>query len=386
MKIASIYSFTAFPPKGGNHLHAWQMIRHFQAAGHEVLTWGDDSPPGVQAFARTEEGGAALAREADALYVRIDGNRLGADPLLVRLLETAESPIFWEINAPANENLAFSWIGGDRPKPRSAVSRAIDQLRRRRHARQQYPAIEAEDRLRTQLAIRVAGATCVSAALVQYAREQLKIGEVIETPNGGDPEFNRPDGPVADLPERFRGSLKVLYAGSPIYPWQGLDIVTGAMELCARAGDPVSFILLMNQPPVLAVPGSNSLLVTHLPYEKVQEYVRAADVGLAIHPDYFWSPWGFHGSSMKMFDYMACGRPVVASNIGQLAEIIKPWQNGVLTENSPEALRRVLLELVQRKNEIPAMGAAARRDIEEKYNWERVAQKTLELIEKKVRL
>lgn len=52
MRIASVYEFKAYPPKGGNHLHALQLIRQFQATGHEVLTLGDDTVPGLWALIR----------------------------------------------------------------------------------------------------------------------------------------------------------------------------------------------------------------------------------------------------------------------------------------------------------------------------------------------
>ena len=106
MKIAYLYPFKAFPPKGGNHLHALQLIRQFQAMGHEVCTWGDDTVADVHSFPRDAAGLAALERDADVFYVRFDGNRAGSDTLLVSLLERTERPVVWEINSPASEGLA----------------------------------------------------------------------------------------------------------------------------------------------------------------------------------------------------------------------------------------------------------------------------------------
>jgi len=203
---------------------------------------------------------------------------------------------------------------------------------------------------------------------------------VLAIPNGGDPTRNLPDGPKAEIPEEFADKLKVVYAGSPIYPWQGLDTVAEAIRLCREAGDSIAFILLMNQEPPSGLEGSNSRVFRSVPHDRVQEYVRAADIGLTIHPEYFWSPWGFHGSPMKMFDYMACGRPVVGTNIGQMRDVIRPWENGLLCENTGTSLRDVLLEANSRRSELDEMGRLARTEVEATYNWAVVAGQTLELL------
>lgn len=380
MNIASIYKFRAYPPRGGNHLHALQLILEFQRLGHSVLTLGDPSVPETTCYRRDRDGAHELAQQADVLYVRIDGNRLGDDPVLVELLESATKPVIWEINAPANEALAFSWLGGDR-QPKGEMARLLDRIRRHRHAAARFPAIWREERLRRRLAAGTAAATCVSETLVRYAREYLRIPTVREVPNGADADRFRPDGPAAVVPSQFDGWLKAVYVGSPIYPWQGLDIIFDAMRRCAEAGDRVAFILLMNQEPTVTPPRENSLVFVGLPYDDVPAYIRAADVGLAIHPDYFWSKWGFHGSSMKLFEYMACGRPVVASNVGQLAQVIAPWRNGLLCANNGAALREALLKLEARRSELPAMGANARCDVEQCFNWKRAARDTIALFE-----
>jgi glycosyltransferase involved in cell wall biosynthesis len=379
MKIAYIYAFDALPVRGGNHLHASKLIQGFQSRGHHVLTFGDDSIPGATMMPRTRNGAQALEAAADVLYIRIDGTDIGADKLLVELMESTSKPMVWEINAPANERLAFSWLGGNR-RPRWQLARWLDRWRRGFHALRQQPAIRREESLRRRLARRVSSATCVSTALARYASEGLGIETAIPLSNAGDPHANLPQGPKATLPEKFDGSLKVIYAGSPIYPWQGLDTVAETIRLCHHAGDPIAFILLLNQPPSSDLQAPNASIHVGVPYQQVQEYVRASDAGLVLYRDFDWSPWGFHGSPMKIFDYMACGRPVVATDVGQLAEIVHPWENGLLCQNSGESLRSVLLELVRNRDKLEGMGKNARRRIEERYNWDWVTERTLDVL------
>lgn len=380
MRIASIYNFKAFPPKGGNHVHALQLVRRFLHEGHEVLTWGDDTIEGVQAFPRTPQGLAALEAAADVLYIRLDANRLGSEPALVALIEQTSVPIVWEINSPANENLAFSWLGGDRQE-RSGVGRLVDGIKRRAHAWRQMPAIRAEETLRRRLATHVRAAVCVSDCVTDYAREGLGIRNAITIENGADHETHRPDGPIAELPPGFSDNLTVLYAGSPIYPWQGLDVLERTITMCESAGDPVRFVLLLNQEGPRPIKASNTVSYVRVPHTKVGEYLRAVDVAVVIHPAFFWSRWGSHGSPMKLFDYMACGRPVVASHVGQLADVIQPGRNGVLFDNTAPDLQQKLRDLAARRAELPAMGRAARQDVEERFNWHVIGRRTLDVLQ-----
>lgn len=384
MKIASIYDFTAYPPKGGNHVHALQLIRCFLREGHDVLTWGDPSVPGVKSYPRDDDGGRALLADADILYVRVDANFFGADAALVRLLQQASRPQVWEINAPANEALAFSWLGGQRT-PHSGLRGVVDRARRSLHAARKASTIREEEGLRELLAGRVAAATCVSAALGRYAQEGLGIRDVTVIPNGADHEACDPNGMRAVVPEQRVGHLLVLYAGSPMYPWQGLDVMQEAAALCAAANDPIQFLLLMNQAPKRPMAGHNVISRIGVPHGEVDNYLRAADVGLAIYPEYFWSPWGFHNSPMKMFEYMACGLPVVASDLGQMREVIEPGRNGLLFDNTPAGLRTALLGLVGKTAQLRAMGVQARADVERTYNWPANARRTLAVLERAMR-
>jgi glycosyltransferase involved in cell wall biosynthesis len=384
LRIASLYDFRAFPPKGGNHVHALQLMRRFQAAGHQVLTWGDDTVPGVEAVPRSAEGLKRLETRADVLYLRVDANRFTALPDLAAYLSRTQVPTVWEINAPANESQAFSWLGGTRPRVVSGLGSVTDQWRRRLHAAKQLPTIVREERLRRALASRAYGAVCVSQALARYAAEGLGMSRTLVLPNGADEQEWQVDGPVAALPPAPEGTLSVLYAGSPMYPWQGLDVLEQTIALCAAKGDPVRFVLLLNQPSPRPLHFPNVLTYERVPHHEVASFLRAADVGVAIHPEYFWSRWGFHGSPMKMFDYMACGLPVVASDHGQMRDLLQHGQNGLLFDNTPAGLRRVLLEVAAGRHDLSAIRTVARTQVEQQYNWRENARRTIEMFDQAI--
>lgn len=111
-----MYKMHAYPPKGGNHVHALELVQGFLKAGHQVCVLDDPTMPGVSNFSGSSEDGLrAFIDNIDVLYIRIDARYLGESPEVGACMELAGGrPIVWEINAPANETLAFSWLGGRR--------------------------------------------------------------------------------------------------------------------------------------------------------------------------------------------------------------------------------------------------------------------------------
>jgi glycosyltransferase involved in cell wall biosynthesis len=376
MNIGYVYPFEASPPRGGNRLHAYQLIQHFLGRGHSIATLGDASMPEVRSFPRTSDGVRELGQAVDVLYIRVDANHLIRAPLVLELLDHAEVPVVWEVNAPANESLAFSWLGG-REAGTTIPARWLDRLRRTLHAARQKPGIAREEALRRRLAKKVDAAVCVSESVGRYTRSALDIGMVKIVPNASDPVANHPDRDPVALPERFRGRLKVLFAGSPIYPWQGLDQLLNAAE---GSGEAFVFLLLVNQPLQRQVP-DNVMVLEGVSYAEVGRYICTADVCLALQPDFWWSPWGFHGSPMKLFDYMACGKPVVTTGVGQLGDLVRRHENGLICEPTGIDLREKLLYLKHHPEQAVQMGANSRQAVVDYYNWERAADETLDVFE-----
>ena len=63
-------------------------------------------------------------------------------------------------------------------------------------------------------------------------------------------------------------------------------------------------------------------------HHDVPNYVAAMDVAVAPYP----AMEGFYYSPLKLFEYMAAGRAVIASRVGQVAEVIEDGVTGLLFE------------------------------------------------------
>lgn len=116
-----------------------------------------------------------------------------------------------------------------------------------------------------------------------------------------------------------------------------------------------------------------------VPYETVFDILARANVGMAIlHPD----PNYVDSLPTKLFEYMAAGLPVIASNFPLWREIVEGNNCGVCVDPlNPKAIADAIEYLITHPEEARKMGENGRRAVEEKYNWETESQKLLRLYE-----
>jgi len=189
---------------------------------------------------------------------------------------------------------------------------------------------------------------CASSALAEEAR-LLGAGEVRVIPSGVDipAEVGRETSP----PE-------VLYVGR-LSPEKGiLDLVTAA--------DGMPLIVAGDGPLRDRVPGALGFVPHH---ELSALYARAAVVAC---------PSRREGFGVACADAMAHGRPVVASAVGGLLDLVIDGETGLLVPpGDVERLRAALQHLLDDAESRGRMGGAARARARELLSWERVTSATL---------
>jgi glycosyltransferase involved in cell wall biosynthesis len=117
-----------------------------------------------------------------------------------------------------------------------------------------------------------------------------------------------------------------------------------------------------------------------LPHENVPDVIRSFDVALAPYPKH---DHDFYFSPLKLFEYMACGVPVVAAKLGQIAETVRHGKTGWLyPPGNLNALtascERLLGNEALRRN----LGTAAAGLIHDKFTWDHNAARVVALARK----
>jgi len=114
-----------------------------------------------------------------------------------------------------------------------------------------------------------------------------------------------------------------------------------------------------------------------LPHEEVADLIRQFDVALAPYPR---PDHAFYFSPLKLFEYMACGIPVVAAGLGQIAEVVRDGETGLLyppdeLDALTAACDRLLADPALRQR----LGQAAAKEIPGRYTWDYNAVRVVEL-------
>jgi len=112
----------------------------------------------------------------------------------------------------------------------------------------------------------------------------------------------------------------------------------------------------------------------------VQDILSKSRIGLVVlHP----MPNYWDGLPIKLFEYMAAGIPVVASDFPLWRRIVEDAGCGLLVNPlDPDAIAGAIDYLLSHPEEAEEMGKRGLRAVEEKYNWEREKEKLLVFYER----
>ena len=93
----------------------------------------------------------------------------------------------------------------------------------------------------------------------------------------------------------------------------------------------------------------------------------------------------FFGSPTKLFEYMAMGRPIVASALEQIADVLSDEETALLVPPGDiDALANALLRLIDTPALGRRLGANAREAALQRHTWQRHTQRILARLEKLV--
>jgi glycosyltransferase involved in cell wall biosynthesis len=189
---------------------------------------------------------------------------------------------------------------------------------------------------------------CASRALAEQARA-LGARDVRVIPSGVD--LPAEVGEEADPPQ-------VLYAGR-------LSAEKGVLEL-VEAARGLNLVVAGDGPLRDRVPGVLGML-PHAELERL--YARAAVVAC---------PSRREGFGVACAEAMAHGRPVVASAVGGLLDLVVDGETGLLVPpRDPAALRAGLDRLLGDRELRSRLGAAGRERIRDRFSWEAATDATL---------
>jgi glycosyltransferase involved in cell wall biosynthesis len=368
--------------RDGQAVHIDELIHAFRELGHDIIVV---APPGfersslgheprlfawikrrlptalyelielsynVPAYLRLRR---ALRRTKPDLIYERHGLFLVAGTLLGR---RSGIPVFLEVNSPlAYERAAFGGLGLKRLASRMEIWAW-------RHATHVLPV--------SQVLANIVGAAGVPADRISLV------------PNGINPDFLR--GYCAETTKTALGlaGKTVLGFTGFMRTWHGLDAV---LEILAQPGTPSSLHLLLigDGPARPALEQQAALLnVRHrvtfaglIERLDVAKLVAAFDI--AIQPKVV-----EYASPLKLFEYMAAGKAIVAPDQANIREILAPDADAILFDPArPDDMARAILRLAADPALRERLGTAARLTIDaRRLTWRANAERITALAQR----
>ena len=227
----------------------------------------------------------------------------------------------------------------------------------------------------------------VSRALKEYV---VSLGidpeHVYSMPNCVDSSFFKPKPRSSEVRERWglRDELVLGFVGG-LRPWHGVEVLPGLLDRLQKQHNNLHLVIIGNGPLQGKLQRElrdrelmqKAVFTGSMSHEQVAEMIPEFDVALAPYPQLDHS---FYFSPLKIFEYMACGVPLVASEMGQIGEVVRNGETGLLYppgdfDALTTACDRLLRDATLRRQ----IGRAASREIHNNYTWNRNATRVLEL-------
>jgi glycosyltransferase involved in cell wall biosynthesis len=256
--------------------------------------------------------------------------------------------------------------------------------------RPQYLRLKSASRFLESVNVAHADAVVVVSTIMRdyFAQYRVDPERIFIVPNAVD--IHRFNGTLADIHVREKfgldGKIVLGFVGALSY-WHGVETLMELIPLLLAKFDTIAFLLVgaggKREPQMREFVRDNGLqdrivMTGYVPYEDIPAYLAAMDIVLAPYPKLDF----FYYSPVKLYEYMASERPLVAPALGQIAEVITDGVNGVLTRPGDVTDMVAKVEHLIKDTELRRrMGAAARKTMIQQHTWRHRAEKWMSIFQ-----
>ena len=224
----------------------------------------------------------------------------------------------------------------------------------------------------------------VSKATMNYVLSLGADPEKIEVLHNGV-DLNR-FRPLTGIKDAMRKKLKISKDSSVVLTVRrlvyknGIDTLIEGAKIAIKKNPRLVFLVIGGGPDFDQVKAK----IEQIGIEKnVRLTGFVSDEGLPFYynvADFFVLPSkSGEGLPLVTLEAMACGLPVVATNVGGISEVIIEDYGKVVPPNTPESLAEAVLEFSNREFSAPEKNLRA--IIEQKYSWDKNVEKLVEIYE-----
>lgn len=188
----------------------------------------------------------------------------------------------------------------------------------------------------------------------------------------------------AKIVEKYKNNFVISYIGK-VSIERGLEIPIKALQKIVRQIDNVILLIIGDGPSILdfktyasKVGVENNIEFIAWPkLEKINSYLEVSNICIYPQPRNKFSDCGLPN---KLFEYMYWERPVLVGDVLPIKRIVEETNCGLVFRSNDT--KDFIEKIMGLKKSIVDFGANGRLAVLKKYNWEKDAQKLLELYSK----
>jgi glycosyltransferase involved in cell wall biosynthesis len=209
--------------------------------------------------------------------------------------------------------------------------------------------------------------------------------KIVVIPNGANTDLFKPIDAIEAREELgLRGSDNYICFVGSLVQWQGVEYLIKSVPLILKQCPETRFLIVGDGPMKQELIelaekigiSANVIFTGMVPYQKVPLYVNASDV--CVLPK---KPMRTGYSPLKLCEYMACMKPVVATRTDGF-EILEEFNAGALMNpENPSEFAQAIIKLLQDPDLRVQMGQNGRKYVVENRSWESVAKRVADVCE-----
>jgi len=287
------------------------------------------------------------------------------DALLVRNLKLAEHLL----RLPHRPRLLF--------ETHEVFARTFSEQHPRRNLRMRYKLA----RLRAREGMVYRGADALAALtewLIADLREEYGVGTpAAVVPDGVDLQLAQ----ATTTPERSDGTTRLLYLGS-LHPWKGVPILISALAQIPLAqlriaGGPAHRIAELQL--LAASTGVSSQVAFLGQISPLDRFKAIAEADICLLPLSATSIASRYTSPLKLFEYMALGKPIVSADVPAIRSVLTSGESALLVPpGDVAALAAAVRQLMEQPALRAKLGGNALK-LAQQYSWQARAATLLRL-------
>ena len=231
----------------------------------------------------------------------------------------------------------------------------------------------------------------VSSGLQEYILKIAEQAKVSVIPNGVSLEnFDAANSSVdwrRKLTRHPETDFVIGFVGS-IKPWHGVDLLIDAFaklyahdeefSLCIVGNGDKNYQSQLEEQCREKGLKKRVMFFGAVPYDSIPAVMKSMDVLVAPYPEME----NFYFSPLKIFEYMASGRPIVSSSIGQIKDVLTHEKNALLVPaGNTGALQDALIRIKRDSQLRKRLAQASYAEVRSNHLWQHRLEKITEIME-----